>query len=86
MMTAARATLALLVAFAFAGLNFASAQTPSAPGAKVYFINLKDGQEVTSPFFVQFGLSGMAWHRPVSKNRTPGIIICSSTPRFRAMS
>jgi hypothetical protein len=28
-------------------------------GAKVYFINLKDDQEVTSPFLVQFGLSGM---------------------------
>ena len=27
--------------------------------AKVYFINLKDGQEVTSPFLIQFGLAGM---------------------------
>ena len=34
-------------------------QTPSPSGARVYFINLKDGQEVTSPFLVQFGLSGM---------------------------
>jgi len=34
-------------------------QTPSPSGAKVYFINLKDGQEVSSPFLVQFGLSGM---------------------------
>lgn len=34
-------------------------QTPSAPGAKVYFINLKDGDTVKSPFKVQFGLSGM---------------------------
>jgi len=25
----------------------------------VYFINLKDGQDATSPFLVQFGLSGM---------------------------
>jgi hypothetical protein len=37
----------------------APAQTPSPSGAKVYFINLKDGQEVTSPFLVQFGLAGM---------------------------
>jgi Domain of unknown function (DUF4399) len=59
MMTALRAALALLLALAIAGLNFASAQTPSAPGAKAYFINLKDGQEVTGPFLVQFGLSGM---------------------------
>ena len=34
-------------------------ETPSAEGAKVYFINIKDGQTVSSPFFVQFGLSGM---------------------------
>lgn len=32
----------------------------AAPAPKVvYFINLKDGQTVTSPFKVQFGLSGM---------------------------
>lgn len=47
-------------------------QTPSPSGAKVYFINLKDGQEVSSPFLVQFGLSGMGVapagveHRPPS--------------------
>lgn len=34
-------------------------ETPSAPGAKVYFINLADGATVKSPFLVQFGLSGM---------------------------
>jgi len=59
MLTLARATLALFAAFAIAGWSFASAQTPSPPGAKVYFINLKDGQELTSPFLVQFGLTGM---------------------------
>ena len=37
----------------------APAQTASPNGAKVYFINLKDGREVSSPFLVQFGLSGM---------------------------
>ncbi len=37
----------------------AQAQTPSPAGAAVYFINLKDGDTVTSPFKVQFGLSGM---------------------------
>ena len=26
---------------------------------KVYFINLKDGDELKSPFLIQFGLSGM---------------------------
>ncbi len=37
----------------------ASAQTPSPPGAKVYIINLKNGDTVTSPFKVEFGLTGM---------------------------
>ena len=37
----------------------ACAQTPSPPGAKVYVINLKNGDTVTSPFKVQFGLTGM---------------------------
>ena len=37
----------------------APAQTPSPNGAKVYFINLKDGQVVTSPFLIQFRLSSM---------------------------
>ena len=32
---------------------------PSPEGARVYFINLEDGQTVTSPFLVQFGLQGM---------------------------
>jgi len=61
-----RTVFAVFVAGIFAGLaamaawtQSAPAQTPSPNGAKVYFINLKDGQEVTSPFLVQFGLSGM---------------------------
>ena len=58
-MTAMRAAVALLAAFVLAGPTLALAETPSPPGAKVYFINLKDGQDVTSPFLVQFGLSGM---------------------------
>jgi hypothetical protein len=54
-----RTTLALLAVFAAAGLTPVAAQTPSPAGAKVYFINLKDGDTVSSPFLVQFGLSGM---------------------------
>jgi hypothetical protein len=34
-------------------------KTPSAEGAKVYFVNLSDGDTVTSPVFIQFGLSSM---------------------------
>jgi Domain of unknown function (DUF4399) len=37
----------------------ALAETPAPPGAAVYFISPKDGDTVTSPFKVQFGLSGM---------------------------
>jgi uncharacterized protein DUF4399 len=37
----------------------AQAQTAAPPGATVYFINLKDRETVTSPFKVQFGLTGM---------------------------
>ena len=59
MITSLRATLALLAVFVAASLAPAVAQTPSPEGAKVYFINLKDGAEVDSPFLVQFGLSGM---------------------------
>jgi len=48
---------ALVVAVATAAL--AQTQTPSPAGATVYFINLKDGDTITSPFKVQFGLTGM---------------------------
>ena len=51
--------VALVAAFTIAGWSVASAGTPSPKGAKVYIINLKDGDTVTSPFLVQFGLSGM---------------------------
>ena len=51
--------VALVVALTIAGFGIASAQTPSPKGAKVYIINLKDGDTGTSPILVQFGLSGM---------------------------
>jgi Domain of unknown function (DUF4399) len=54
-----RAMLALVAAFAVAGLTSVSAQTPSPARAKVYIINLENGAKVKSPFLVQFGLSGM---------------------------
>lgn len=34
-------------------------ETPAPADAKVYFINLNDGDTVKSPVFIQFGLSGM---------------------------
>jgi hypothetical protein len=54
-----RTGLPLLAAFAALSVAPVAAQTPSPAGAKVYIVNLKDGAEVTSPFLVQFGLSGM---------------------------
>jgi hypothetical protein len=41
-----------------------SAAVPALPaipdGAKVFFVNLKNGQKIKSPFKVQFGVSGIA--------------------------
>ena len=51
-------TLAMTMFFAIMGFAQA-AETLSPAGAKVYFVNLKDGQSVTNPVRVVFGLSGM---------------------------
>lgn len=52
------ALITTLLASTIGGTAIAG-ETPSAPGAKQYFINLKDGDTVTSPVKVVFGLSGM---------------------------
>ena len=57
--TPRRAFIGLFIAAAALAASGASAQTPSPAGAAVYFINLKDGDTVSGPFKVQFGLSGM---------------------------
>jgi Domain of unknown function (DUF4399) len=54
-----KTAFAAMVFSVLPALGPAAAQTPSPAGAKVYFINLKDGDKVTSPFKVQFGLTGM---------------------------
>ena len=38
---------------------WAGGETPSNPEAEVYFVNLEDGQSVTSPVRIVFGLRGM---------------------------
>jgi hypothetical protein len=48
----------VFVALSFAGPAFATS-TPSAQDARVYIISPHDGDTVTSPFNVVFGLSGM---------------------------
>lgn len=51
----------IFVSLALAALPLAghAGETPSTPGAKVYFIGLEDGATVTSPVTLRFGLSGM---------------------------
>jgi hypothetical protein len=49
----------LLLALAIGLPAAALAETAAPPNASVYFINLKDGDTVSSPFKVQFGLTGM---------------------------
>ncbi len=49
----------LLLALAVGVPAVATAQTAAPPNAAAYIINLKDGDTVTSPFKVQFGLTGM---------------------------
>lgn len=59
------AALALAAVVLVAGLPLAAeadegrARTPSPPGARVYFISPADGDVVSSPVVVRFGLSGM---------------------------
>ena len=42
-----------------AGMTASAQNSPSAEGARVYVINLENGQHVQSPVLIQFGLSGM---------------------------
>ena len=60
----------------------ALAETPATPGASVYFINLKDGDAVTSPFKVQFGLSGMGVAPAGVEKPKTGHHLSSSTPHY----
>ena len=49
----------LLLSLSIAAAATAQAETAAPPNAVVYFINLKDGDTVTSPVTIRFGLSGM---------------------------
>lgn len=51
-------SLAALVGLSGISLGLAG-ETPSMDGAKQYFVNLKDGDSVSSPVKIIFGLSGM---------------------------
>jgi hypothetical protein len=43
----------------FANLGALAGDTPSAPGARAFFVDLKDEAEVASPLKVSFGIEGM---------------------------
>lgn len=51
------ATVMLLTAFAAIAADLP--RTPSPKGAELYFISPRDGEKVTSPVTVRFGLKGM---------------------------
>jgi hypothetical protein len=52
-------TLALVVGCSLAGRANAQQRAPAPEGTLLYFIGLADGQTVTSPVTVRFGLRGM---------------------------
>lgn len=55
-----RTTLSAIALAALSTSAFADGhKTPYPDGASVYFINIADGDSVSSPFLIQFGLSGM---------------------------
>ncbi len=54
-----KAIIATAALFLSASLVLAGGTTPSNPDAKVYFVNLSDGDTVTSPVTIVFGLRGM---------------------------
>ena len=59
MMNNAMVRRSVVLAMMLAVPAIALAQTAAPPNAVVYIISPKDGDTVTSPFKVQFGLSGM---------------------------
>ncbi|WP_420332580.1 DUF4399 domain-containing protein [Roseibium sp.] len=48
-----------VVALSLLGTQAFAGETPANPDAKVYFVNLNDGDKVSGPVTVVFGLSGM---------------------------
>lgn len=59
MLFSALSRFQLLVILIVSGPGIALGETAAPPNAAVYIISPKDGDAVTSPFKVQFGLSGM---------------------------
>ena len=47
----------LIIALIYSTLLLIAGETPSPEGAKAYFIDLKDGDNVKSPLLIRFGLT-----------------------------
>src|SRR5262249_42176445 len=78
-----RAAFAVFAAGIFAGLTAvppwtqsAPAQTPSPSGAKVYFVNLKDGQDVLALSWPTPNCPARRRPRPALKKPFPAVITC----------
>ena len=65
----------LLVGFIIGGLGIALGETAAPSDASVYIISPRDGDAVTNPIKVQFGL---AWvlRRPASTSQAQATTIC----------
>jgi hypothetical protein len=59
MLCSVSSRIQLFIVLMIGGLTIALGETARPPNALVYMISPKDGDTVTSPFRVQFGLSGM---------------------------
>ena len=67
----------LFVVLIIGCLATAFGETAAPSDASVYIISPKDGDTVTNPFRVQFGLSGMEFsRRPASTSQTQVTTIC----------
>ena len=54
-----KTTLIALTATFLAAAPLTAGETPAPEGAEVYFINVKDGDTLTNPVVIKFGLKGM---------------------------
>lgn len=82
--TAASAGCALLFCVAALAVQAQMPRTKTPPGAAVYFISPTDGETVTSPFTVRFGLKGMGVGPAGTDNPMTGhhhLIIDAPLPR-----
>ena len=66
----------LFVVLMIGGLTIALGETARPPNASVYIISPKDGDTVTNPFRVQFGLSGMGVAPAGVESQTQVTTIC----------